>query len=101
MKVVLKNTRTTPATISLGSRCGARYKLAGEPAVTCPPSPCRAVPPKTVTIGANKKLVLATVKVLSKGDSCRAPMPSGSTIFRASVPPTRSKRTCAPAVWFT
>jgi hypothetical protein len=99
MKVVLKNIGSTAATVSLGSNCGARFTVSGEPASTCPPSPCRPAPIKTVTIAAKSSLPLGTLKVSGKGNTCRAPMPDGSTMFQAVVvtdPPQR--QVCSGAV---
>lgn len=85
LKVVLKNSGSKPATFSLAAACGARFSVSGEPAVTCPPSPCRAAPTKTFTVGAKKSLVLGTTRIAAKGGQCRAPMPDGSTFFQAVV----------------
>lgn len=85
MKVVLKNTSPSSVTLDLNAKCGARFMVRGEPANTCPPSPCRAAPAQTVTIGAKKSLTLGTVKIVAKGSNCRPSMPDGMTSFQAAV----------------
>ncbi|MFN0245488.1 MAG: hypothetical protein ACKV2T_01185 [Kofleriaceae bacterium] len=96
LRVVLKNTARTPTTVTLEGPCGARYAVRGEPRTTCPPSPCRAAPPKTYTIGAMRSLTLGTLPVKSKGDACREPMPNGSTLFEAVVT-SQDRHVCSGA----
>ncbi len=85
MKVQLKNTERVPVKVSLGSTCGARFSIEGEPPATCEPTPCKDVPPKVVTIGAKKTFTLGTVNVDAKGSKCRHAIYAGSTLFRAAV----------------
>jgi len=85
LKVVMKNSGSKPATFSLGASCGAIFTISGEPAVTCPPSPCRAAPTRTFTVGAHKSVVLGTTRISAKAGQCREPLPNGSTFFQAIV----------------
>jgi hypothetical protein len=98
LRVVLKNTSSTSAKVTLEGTCGARYTVRGEPRNTCPPSPCRPAPLKTYTIGAKRSLTLGTVTVKSKGDACREPMPNGSTLFEAAATGKQMRVCSGPAV---
>jgi hypothetical protein len=98
LRVVLKNTASTPAKVTLEGNCGARFVVDGEPRNTCPPSPCRPTPLKTYTIGAKRSLTLGTVTVKSKGDACREPMRNGSTLFEAAATGKQMRVCSGPAV---
>lgn len=86
-KVVLTNSGAKAAKVTLAAPCSAYFGVSGEPRALCPPSPCHAEPARTVTVGAKKSFPLGTVKIAGDGNTCRAPLPAGSTLFQASVTP--------------
>lgn len=95
-KVVMKNITSAPVSVSLDSYCGARFTLLGDTDNVCPPSPCKTSPPQTVKLGPKKSITLGSISVSGNGNTCRTPMPVGSTMFSANIVTDGDPTVCSP-----